>query len=207
MPGRLPLRDIGAVEPLSRGTAKVFIARHHYLGEKSFRASHIYGLWDLRMDALSGVAVFHGVSAPETMVGAFGLARTDQRGFWELGRFVLHPDYNGGNWGSFLLGRAIRLLRQTTPVRAILTYADTTYHVGMLYQATNFVYCGLTARKGDFWVCRDGVWRIKERGKTKGVEGEWRPRAQKHRYILVFDKGLDLQWPTLPYPKEGDARV
>lgn len=200
--GRLRLRDIGEVAPMSRDTAKVFIARHHYLGTKPFRASYVYGLWDLRIDAFSGVAVFHGLSAPETMVGAFGLERGDQRGFWELGRFVLHPNYNGGNWGSFLLGRSLRLLRQTTTVRAVLTYADSRHHVGMLYQATNFTYCGLTARKGDFWVQRDGVWRIKERGKTKGVEGEWRPRPRKHRYILVFDKQLSLRWPILSYPKE-----
>ena len=32
------------------------------------------------------------------------------------------------------------------------------------------------------------------RGKTKGVEGEWRPRSRKHRFVLIFDKTLDIKW-------------
>ena len=27
-----------------------------------------------------------------------------------------------------------------------------------------------------------------------GEEGEWRDRTQKHRYVMVFDKSLDLLW-------------
>ena len=32
------------------------------------------------------------------------------------------------------------------------------------------------------------------RGKIGDAEGEWRDRSRKHRYVMVFDKKLDLLW-------------
>jgi hypothetical protein len=34
------------------------------------------------------------------------------------------------------------------------------------------------------------------RGKVKGVEGEWKERTRKHRYLMIFDKELEqkLKW-------------
>jgi D-3-phosphoglycerate dehydrogenase len=42
------------------------------------------------------------------------------------------------------------------------------------------------------------------RGKTLGVEGEWRDRARKHRYMMVFDKMLKTKWQEEPYPKSNN---
>ena len=87
-------------------------------------------------------------------------------------------------------------------MRAILTYADTDYHKGFIYQALNFKYYGQTAPKKDFWVEQaDGSFKKQSRGKTSGVKGEWRPRSRKHRYVLVYDKSLKVKWCEEPYPK------
>jgi hypothetical protein len=32
------------------------------------------------------------------------------------------------------------------------------------------------------------------RGSVKGCDGEWKDRSRKHRYVMVFDKNLDLLW-------------
>ena len=32
------------------------------------------------------------------------------------------------------------------------------------------------------------------RGKVKGLEGEWKERSRKHRYVMIFDKSLKLLW-------------
>ena len=32
------------------------------------------------------------------------------------------------------------------------------------------------------------------RGKIGKAEGEWRDSSQKHRYVMVFDKSLELLW-------------
>ena len=185
------------VRPIPPNEAKVLVNKYHYLGKKAFRHSFCFGIFE-NQDFI-GAIVFHGVSAPETVVGAFGLERNQQEGIFEIGRLVLRPDCNGKNFGSMLVGRSIKQLRKLTNVRAIITYADSTFHNGAVYQACNFTYCGMSAVKKDFWV--NG--KIQERGKTKGQEGEWKPRPQKHRYIMIFDKALSLKWSVLAYPKRN----
>jgi len=138
---------------------------------------------------LVGCAVFHGLSAPETAVGAFGLERKQQHNLMELGRLVLHPKYNGKNYGSQLVGFSLRKLK-SYGVRAVISYADSSRHSGAIYRACNFKYYGLSAKKKDFYV--NG--KIQERGKTKGINGEWRDRPQKHRYIFLLDKTLKVYW-------------
>ena len=183
------------IKQITIGEAKELIKKYHYLGSKPFRCSYAFGLF--LNGNFSGAIVFHGISAPETMVGAFGLPRNQQQGFWEIGRLVLLPTENGKNYGSKLISIGIKLLQKETLVRAVVSYADSTYHNGAVYQASNFTYCGLTSPKADFYV--NG--KIKERGKTKGVIGEWKPRPRKHRYIRILDKSLNLKWPVMPYPK------
>jgi len=183
------------VASITKKEATPFLSQYHYLGDKPFRNSFIYGL--INPDALFGesnllgVCVFHGVSAPETCVGAFGLQRTEQGGIWELGRLAMHPSLNGGNHTSWFVSRAVKQLRKDTEVRAIISYADSSAgHIGSIYRACNAFYCGMSAPKKDYYV--DG--KIKERRVVKNVGGEWKLRPQKHRYVWVFDKTLTLKW-------------
>jgi len=187
------------IQRITHAEAKDFLARYHYLGTKPFRCGEAFGLFGRE---LLGVAVYHGLSVPETAVGAFGLKRDEQDWLWELGRLALKSGYNGGVLGSYLIRRSIMLLRKQRPVRAVIAYADSSRHLGAVYQAAGFTYGGLTAPRRDFYV--NG--RIRERGKTKGVRGQWRPRPRKHRYIAVFDNSLCLRWPVLAYPK-GDIHA
>ncbi len=93
------------------------------------------------------------------------------------------------------MSRSIRLLRKEKSVRAILSYADSTFHSGTVYKACNFKYYGLTEAKKDFFIKQsDGTFIKHSRGKVKGIEGEWRGRSVKHRYVLVYDKNLDIKW-------------
>lgn len=171
------------------------VKKYHYLGDKPFRSGYAYVL--LYDGAINGGLIWHSVSAPETMVGAFGLERSEQDGIFELGRLVVSPKLNKTGLTSFFLSHSIQLLRKKVDVRALLTYADSTKHPGIVYQACNFKYYGLTDKKCDFYV--DG--KIQERGVTKGINGEWKPRPQKHRYLLLFDKTLKVLWKQERYPK------
>lgn len=151
-------------------------------------------------DILAGVCVFHGISAPETAVGAFGLKRMDQEGLWELGRLAMHPYLNGGNYTSWFVSRAIKQLCRDIKVRAIISYADSSAgHMGSIYRACNALYCGMSSPKKDFYI-ND---KIQERGKTHGVEGEWEVRPQKHRYVWLFDPALNLHWNVVSCNESG----
>lgn len=190
------------IKRVSKAECEQILSKNHYLSKQgfSFRCGRNYGLF--LEDKLIGVAIFHTVSAWETVKGAFGLEDKEQKGFWELGRLAIDGGYAVKNLNSWFVARCIKLLRAEENVRALISYADTEYHEGYIYQALNFTYYGLTAPKKDFWVKQDdGTYKKQSRGVTKGVDGEWRPRSRKHRYMMVFDLSLTVKWTQQPYPK------
>ena len=192
------------IKNVDKNTCKEFLLKHHYLSRQGygFRSGQNYGLFD--GGKLIGVAIFHGISAGETVKGCFGLNKRDQAGFLELGRLAMDPECKVKNLTSWFLSKAMKKLRQDVRPRAVITYADAEYHHGYIYQACNYTYHGLTSKKSDYWVKQDdGSYKKCGRGRPRDCEGEWRPRSQKHRYLKIYDKKLQTLWPTLPYPK-GD---
>lgn len=205
MPGR---SWRGVVEAVSKGEFFVErvsrerccdILRYHYLGAKGFRSGYNYGLFrgQALLAELVGVCIFTIFPVPELAVGLFGLPRNQQDGLWELSRLCVHPDIQETehNITSWFVARSVKRLRNETTVRAILAYADSEYHAGIVYRALNFGYYGLTDPKPDFWFDLDGGGRRKHnRGPTKGARGIWEPRTRKHRYLMVYDKTLTPRW-------------
>lgn len=191
------------ISEITKKQCESILSGNHYLSKQgfSFRSGYNYGLFD--GEKLIGAAVFHTVSAWQTVKGCFGLPDKEQQGFWELGRFVLDEKYHQKNLASWFLARAIKLFRKETEVRALISYADSDYHIGTIYQALGFTYHGLTAQKSDFWAEQsDGSYKKISRGKTAGVRGIRKPRSRKHRYLMVFDETLTTLWKQEKYPKK-----
>jgi hypothetical protein len=180
----------------------------HYLRHESkdFKVSpYSYGLYRnsvtdvLHIGGCIGCVIFTGLPVPEIAVGAFGLQRHEQEGLYELSRLCVHPDIQKEEYNitSWFVSRCIKKFRKDTEVKAILSYADSSHHSGIIYRATNFKYYGKTDSKSDFWIEQsDGSYIKHSRGPIKGLEGEWRERSRKHRYLMVFDKELEkrLKW-------------
>lgn len=193
------------IDKISKKQAKQILLEYHYLKDisRGFKSGNNYGLFrknnfsPINIDGLLGVCIFTGLPVPEVAKSAFGLERTQQQGLFELSRLCIRPDiqleeYNITSW---FVSRCIKKLRKDTQVKAIISYADSQFHNGTIYRACNFKYCGLTDPKTDFWIKQeDGSFLKHSRGKVKGVEGEWRQRSRKHRYVIVFDKELHLRW-------------
>ena len=182
---------------ISKQQAADILLKFHYLKDisKGFKSGFNVGLFD--NEQLVGVCIFTGFPVPELVTGMFGLPRENQDGFFELSRLCLTPEIQKQehNLASWFVSRSIRLLRKEKSVRAILSYADSTFHSGTVYKACNFKYYGLTEAKKDFFIKQpDGSFIKHSRGKVKGIEGEWRDRSVKHRYVLVYDKNLDIKW-------------
>ena len=189
------------IDRVNKSDAAELLLRFHYLKDisKTFKSGYNYGLYKnnefcpLNIGGIQGVCIFTGLPVPEIAKGAFGLERNEQEGLFELSRLCIHPDtqqeeYNITSW---FVSRAIKRLRKDTKVRAIISYADSEHHGGTIYRACNFRYCGLSDPKKDFYFT-DGTKH--SRGKIGDAEGEWRDRSRKHRYVMVFDKKLDLLW-------------
>jgi hypothetical protein len=185
--------------------------KHHYLSKVSagFKSGFNVGL--IYKGKVVGGCIFTGFPVPELSQSCFGLNRTDQDGLWELSRFVLDPSHQEleHNLATWFMARSIKKLRAEQPVRAVLSYADNDHHSGVIYSASNFRYYGLTDKKKDFFIesqqedMFSGNQMIKHsRGKMKGLEGEWRDRSQKHRFLLVFDKSLSCKWQQEVWRKQ-----
>ena len=189
------------IDRVNKSEAAELLLRFHYLKDisKTFKSGYNYGLYKnnefcpLNIGGIQGVCIFTGLPVPEIAQGAFGLERDEQEGLFELSRLCIHPvtqqeEYNITSW---FVSRAIKQLRKETKVRAIISYADSEHHGGTIYRACNFRYCGLSDPKKDFYFS-DGTKH--SRGKIGDAEGEWRDRSRKHRYVMMFDKSLELLW-------------
>ena len=172
------------------------LENHHYLTgiSKGFKSGVNYGL--IHNGKVVGVCIFTGFPVPELVKGCFGLNRDDQVGMFELSRLCLDPRHQESehNLASWFVARCIKKLRASYSVRAILSYADSNYHEGVVYKALGFDYYGMTAAKKDFYIKTPNGFVKHSRGKTKGVDGEWRPRTRKHRFLKVFDDKLSVKW-------------
>lgn len=188
------------LHPISKVNAGLILDKYHYLKDisKGFKSGINLGLF--HKQNLVGVCIFTGFPVPELVVGMFGLDRKDQEGFFELSRLCLHPEIQQSehNIASWFVSRAIKMLRKSYPVRALLSYADCGFHQGIIYKACNFKYYGLSDARKDFWIKQsDGSFIKHSRGKTKGVAGEWRDRNRKHRFVLIYDKTLKIKWKEI----------
>ena len=181
---------------ISYSEAYKLISKFHYLGDKRFIGQICFGAiedWDI-----VGVVVYSPLSVPNSATSAFGLPRGNYPEFLEMSRLCLEPSKNGKNLGSQLVGYSLRQLKKQG-IKAVISYADSSRHIGAIYQACNFTYHGLTPQKNDFFF-EDG--RKLTRGKSKGFKGVWVPRSRKHRYLYLFDKKIPVIWPQEKYPKE-----
>ena len=189
------------IDRISKKDAEELLLAYHYLKDfsKGYKSGYNYGLFKkndfspLNIGGPVGVCIFTGLPVPEIAKGAFGLERNEQEGLFELSRLCNHPrtqqeEYNITSW---FVSRCIKRFRKDTEVKAIISYADSDFHDGTIYRACNFQYCGLTDAKKDFYFA-DGTKH--SRGKVKGAEGEWRERSRKHRYVMMYDKNLQLLW-------------
>jgi len=203
------------IDRVCKEEIKNLLYTHHYLKDESkdFKSGFNYGLFKstfecpLNLGGCLGACIFSSLPVPEIAVGAFGLERNQQKGIYELSRLCIHPDIQKEEYNitSWFLSRCIRRFKKDANVSAILSYADSTRHNGIIYRACNFKYYGLTDPKKDFYYA-DGTKH--SRGSVKGVEGEWKDRSRKHRYLMVFDKELEkrLTWKEKKwYNDKGDT--
>jgi hypothetical protein len=185
------------IKTIDKKIASSVLLKYHYLKDisKGFKSGFNYGLF--KNGECVGVIIFTNFPVPELAIGLFGLKRNEQDGLFELSRLCLTPNVQQDehNLASWFVSKAIKSLRKQTLVKAILSYADADFHSGIVYKACNFKYYGLSAPKKDFWIKQDDGSFVKHsRGRVKGLDGEWRSRSRKHKFLLVYDKSLKVRW-------------
>ena len=198
-------KSIFSIREVSKNTCYEFVRRYHYLANAKFFCVYGFGLYyrdKYGTEEMVGCATF---SAPQGIVALkswFGL-ENDCDYVLELSRLCLLPCLNGTNATSFLLGNSVRMLRKHG-IKAVITLADASRHVGSIYQVCNFKYYGLTDMKVDFYT-QDGYKN--PRGTVTDKHGVYVQRARKHRYCYLLDKHLKVLYDEQPYPKVTDKFV
>lgn len=196
----LKAKTIFKLRLINKPTAYEFIKENHYLGDAKFFAVDSVGLY--YKDELIGVAAFSLPQGNVALKGWFGLPNTDKT-VYELSRLAVIPELNGSNATSFLLRGSIKLLKHNG-IRAVITLADSSRHVGSIYQVCGFTYYGLTDSKSDFFRY-DG--KKNPRGSTKNTKGVWLPRTRKHRYAVILDESLECLYEEVPnYPRRDETQ-
>lgn len=192
-------KDIFIVDEISKNTAKQLIEKYHYLGKKSFMFSYAYGIRIIGHDEYLGACVFGIVQGISSLKGWFGLDNSETN-IYELHRLVMKPELNNTNATSYLLSKGIKMMK-SKKAKAIISLADSSIHIGYIYQACNFKYYGLTDKKTDFYA-ENG--KLNPRGTTSSIKGVWLPRTQKHRYCYLIDEDLKVKYNNEKYPKNNE---
>lgn len=196
---KIKAKSIFIIKEVEYNVAFQFIKQFHYLGGTRFLSVYNYGLYLKEGDHLVGVATFSMPQGNVTLKGWFNLDNS-HKDILELSRLCVTPELNGTNATSFLLRGAIKDLKKRK-IRAVTTLADSSRHVGSIYQVCGFKYYGLTDSKTDFYR-EDG--KINPRGATRTSKGVWIPRTRKHRYAILLDGSLKINYNETEYPTQGD---
>ena len=144
-----------------------------------------------------GVITYGKPASPWLCVGVCGPEHSAS--VIELNRLVIMGD--APNLASILISGS---LRQLPSGLCVVSYADTAMgHVGYVYQATNFIYTGITKERTDM-ASSSGHSRHNDGDRSNRVH-----RSAKHRYVFFTGKRNPLRpllrYPVEPYPK-GETR-
>ena len=207
-------RDQYEVLPITAREATEYLVPRHYL-HRPGPCSLAFGLFDNSTGLQVGAITYGTPSSAPLRSGIAGPQYA--RDVIELTRLWV-ADSVPRNGESFLIGNTIR--RNTK--RIVVSFAEIEAgHIGTVYQATNFIYTGLSAKRTNWTV--EGIdkhgqtwgdkYTAKEMRERFGDRFKLLPRPRKHRYIYINGSKRDrkeiraaLRYPILPYPKrEGEV--
>ncbi len=202
------------IVPIPSNIARKMMIKHHYL--HSFPGGTQLSFGGFSENRLAGAITF-GVgptNAHRFVDGAEG------RDCLTLTRLWLHDELPK-NSESRVIGLCLRALRSHTNVKFVLSYADPAQgHVGIIYQATNWIYTGSSSAM-PLYDIGDGVPRHSRtlshaigshsmrHFADDGVIVQKIPQQPKHRYVYFLDRRWRsrLRTPELPYPKLEDRHA
>jgi hypothetical protein len=200
-----------SVKPIDNATAQEIVVKNHYLHRKA-PCSNAFGLFD-ESQSLRGVVLYGTPSSAPLRSGIAG--KENASNVVELTRLWI-DDNSPKNSESYLIGNSLKFCGK----EIIVSFADTQQnHLGIVYQATNWLYTGLSAKRTD-WVV-EGIDKHGHTWADKYTAEEMRnqfgerfklvPRSRKHRYIFINAKGkrrkellASLKYKIEPYPKSAE---
>ena len=166
--------------------------------------SYAFGLYI--DNVLEGVCTFGKPPSPSLCIGVCG--KHNSKYVYELNRLITN-DGLPKNSLSFFVSKCLKML----PPLIIVSYSDTSQnHNGYIYQATNWIYTGLSAKRTERYDVKNPNKHSKSVTENKNLKYKdlaVRQRPQKHRYIYYTGSKKqnkkwfnELNYKIHKYPKE-----
>tara|TARA_Y100000310_G_scaffold311675_1_gene358168 strand:+ start:241 stop:999 length:759 start_codon:yes stop_codon:yes gene_type:complete len=227
-PNKITIREI------SKKIAKQMIVKHHYSHAWTscryalgifYETDNQHSFFDEKEEKLAGVAIYGypvGAQAPKSIS-----PRLKPEQSLELTRLFVFDEY-GKNMESVSLSKTFNWLKQNAPdIKVLISYSDPEQqHLGVIYQATNWIYQGnalglmpnydVRLEENSKWIHSRTVFSMYGSSNLEHLKREightfWRKKtAEKHRYVyLLCGKGekkkimKEMKHPPLPYPKDA----
>ena len=205
----MSIKDTYFIERIDYKTAIDIVIKYHYLHRKA-PCSFAFGLIEKTTQKIKGVIIYGTPSSSSLRQGICG--RDEKNNVIELTRLWISDDVPK-NGESFLIGNTLKKVNK----EIIVSYAEIQQgHLGIVYQATNWIYTGLSAKRTNWAI--EGInkhsqtiadkYSSKELKEIYGDKFTLVERPRKHRYVYfncdkrrkkdLFSK---LKYPILPYPK------
>ena len=211
------------VQTIKNQECKEWFLYKHY-AKRIPSTSYAFGLY--KEAILVGVCSFGRPMSPALVKGSFNGLYQDT--FLELNRLVINEGENR-NALSFFVAQCLRQLPQPN---VIVSYADTSQnHHGYIYQATNWIYTGLSAKRPDYKIKgldlhsasitdslgrtdkKEGIKQVELLREKYGDDFYMEDRPRKHRYFYFIgnkkqrkEMRSNLAYKIEPYPKGDNAR-
>lgn len=204
------------VKSIESFECKEWFLKKHY-ARRLVRVEYSFGLFEDGI--MVGVCTFGTPVSPDLRK-----CMNHKYKVYELNRLVTNEGLNK-NAASFFVSKCLKSIPQSC---CIVSYADSSKgHHGYIYQATNFIYTGLSAQVKDYYI--EGMEHLHSatifdisKGKENRAEylrsiyGErlkMRDRDRKHRYFFFVGNKREkkemlkmLPWSIEPYPKGDNSR-
>lgn len=200
------------IEKIDKNIANKMVENFHYLHRKP-QNKYSFGLFEKNTNELVGCIIYGTPASRSLQKGICGEEYANE--VIELVRLWI-DDKVGRNAESFLIGNTIKMI----PNRIIVSYAEHGVgHVGYVYQATNWIYTGMSEKRTDVQIdgktggharhiC-DQYGGQKNAREILGDRFKLIERPRKHRYIYFncnkrdkkFFIGL-LKYKINKYPKK-----
>ncbi len=195
-----------SIRPVDFETARKVILQYEWLGTmpSGFRAA--FGIF---FDGYCGGVVVYGSPNPMQIAKSVcGGEHVDS--VWQIHRgacvWWAHP-----HSASMLISASLAAVEKLG-ARIVVAFSDPEAgEVGTVYQATNWLYCGMTAKRPDYYLA--GKRLVGNFKTTEYMTKADRPR--KHRYTYLLGSKPErkriraaLAWPVSEYPKRpGHVRL
>ena len=197
------------VKSIDTFLTKEWLLKKHY-AKRMCSISYSFGLFDLD-NVLIGVCTFGSPPSRALCVGVCGIENANK--VLELNRLCVNDGLER-NTLSYFVSNCLNMLPKGF---IIVSYADTSQgHNGYIYQATNWIYTGLIAKRTERYDINNPNRHSKSVTENKNTiysELAVRERPQKHRYIYFTGSKTQkkhfkkqLNYKIEPYPKGENKR-